>query len=82
MGYSIGFKESQIKKVLPPSNRSIKEVANEAGVSAQTLRNWISKAKEGTLNKNNTVNSANRSAREKLSLVIESKALSEEDEWS
>jgi len=80
MGYSIGFKESQIKKVLPPSNRTIKDVANEAGVSDQTLRNWITKAKEGTLTNNNNVHSANRSAREKLSLVIESKALSEEDE--
>ncbi len=80
MGYSIGFKESQVKKILPPSNRSIKEVSLESGVSAQTLRNWITKAKEGTLNKNNTVNSANRSAREKLNLVIESKTLSEDEE--
>ncbi len=80
MGYSIGFKESQVKKILPPSNRSIKEVSLESGVSAPTLRNWITKAKEGTLNKNNTVNSANRSAREKLNLVIESKTLSEDEE--
>lgn len=80
MSYSIGFKESQVKKILPPSNRSIKEVANESGVTTQTLRIWIMQAKEGTLNKNNTVSSANRSAREKLNLVIESKTISEDEE--
>jgi transposase len=79
MRYSLGFKESQVKKVLPPSNKSVKEVALEAGVSDQTLRNWITKAKEGTLNKNNTVSSASRSAREKLNLVIESKSMSEDE---
>ena len=80
MSYSIGFKESQVKKILPPSNRSIKDVANESGVTTQTLRMWIKQAKEGTLNKNNTVSSANRSAREKLNLVIESKTISEDKE--
>ena len=55
MRYSLAFKESQIKKVLSPSNRSIKEVAEEAGISDQTLRNWINKAKEGTLQNGNTV---------------------------
>ncbi len=79
MKYSTGFKESQIKKVLPPSNRSVKDVSQEAGISIPTLRNWITKAKEGTLKKGDTVNSANRSAREKLNLVIESKAISEDD---
>jgi DNA-binding transcriptional MerR regulator len=80
MGYSIGFKESLVKKLLPPSNKSVKEVSIDSGVSEPTLRRWCNKAKNGTLNVNNTVHSANRTAREKLSLVIESKALSEEDE--
>jgi transposase len=80
MRYSIGFKESQVKKILPPSNKSIKTVSEESGVSEPTLRRWLIKAKEGTLNSNNTVHSANRSAREKLSLVIESKSLSQENE--
>jgi transposase len=80
MRYSVGFKESQVKKILPPSNKSIKTVSEESGVSEPTLRRWFNKAKEGTLNANNTVHSANRSAREKLSLVMESKSLSEEDE--
>ena len=78
MRYSLGFKESQIKKVLPPSSRPIKEVAEEAGISEQALRNWINKAKEGTLKTGNTVSGTGRSPREKLNLVIESRTVSEE----
>ena len=83
MRYSLAFKESQLKKVLPPSNRSIIEIAVEAGISEQTLRNWINKAKEGTLQKGNTVSGACRSPREKLNLVIESRTISDEKtgEW-
>lgn len=83
MRYSLAFKESQLKKVLPPSNRSIIEVAAEAGISDQTLRNWINKAKEGTLKKGDTVSGAGRSPREKLNLVIESRTISDEKtgEW-
>ena len=83
MRYSLAFKESQVKKVLPPSSRSIIEIAVEAGISEQTLRNWINKAKEGTLQKGNTVSGAGRSPREKLNLVIESRTIAEEKtgEW-
>ena len=58
MRYSLGFKESQVKKVLPSLSRSIREIAQEAGISDQTLRNWVSKAKEGTLGNRETVGSA------------------------
>lgn len=78
MRYSLAFKESQVKKVLSPSDRSIKEVSVEAGISEQTLRNWINKAKEGTLKNGNTVSGTGRSPREKLNLVIESKVIPEE----
>ena len=83
MRYSLAFKESQVKKVLPPSSKSIKEIAVEAGISEQTLRNWINKAKEGTLQKGNTVSGAGRSPREKLNLVIESRTIAEDKtgEW-
>ena len=77
MRYSLGFKESQVRKILPPLSRSIREVAQEGGVSDQTLRNWLSKAKEGTLGNRETVGSAGRSPREKLNLVIEARAIPE-----
>jgi transposase-like protein len=79
MRYSLGFKESQVKKVLPPANGAIKEIALEAGIPEQTLRNWMNKAKEGTLQKGNTVSGTGRSPREKLNLVIESRTMPEED---
>lgn len=79
MRHSLAFKESHVKKILPPSNKSIKDVAVEAGISEQTLRNWINKAKEGTLKKGNTVSGIGRSPREKLNLVIESRTIIEKD---
>ena len=83
MPYSAGFRESQIKKVLSPVSRSIAEVAKEAGVSDQTLRNWLNKAKDGTLSKNETVGSAGRSSNEKLNLVIEAGSITpkEQGRW-
>ena len=80
MRYSLGFRESQLKKVLPPVNRPIPEVAREAGISDQTLRNWLKKLKAGTLGTEETVGSAGRSHREKLNLVIEAKSISKNDQ--
>ena len=78
MRYSSGFKESQVKKILPPGNRSVASVATETGVSEQTLRNWLQKAKEGTLRAGKAVSGSGRSAREKLHLVIESGRIPDE----
>lgn len=80
MRYSLGFKESLIKKVLPPNNNSIAQVAKEAGISDQTLRNWLKQAKNNSLMDNNTVSGANRSAREKFNLVLESKSVINNDQ--
>ena len=55
MKYSLAFKESQVKKILPPMNRSTREVASETGVSDQTIRKWLSKKKECTLSHGNTM---------------------------
>ena len=46
MNYSTGFKNSVLKKVLPPENRSISEVSKETGVSDQTIRNWLKVIKD------------------------------------
>ena len=83
MKYSLGFRESQLRKILPPNSRPIPEVAVESGVSDQTLRNWLKKSKEGILKKQETVGSAGRSNREKLNLVIEAKSISktEQGKW-
>lgn len=80
MRYSLGFKESQVKKVLPPNNRSVASVAKESGISDQSLRNWLKQAKKGTLGKQDVVGGAGRSDREKLNLVIEAKSLQGEEQ--
>ena len=79
MRYSLSFKESHVKKVLPPKNGSVRVVAREAGIAEQTLRNWITKSKDGTLEENNSVSGNNRSSREKFSLVLESNKIAEEN---
>ena len=79
MKYSLAFKELQVKKVLPPMNRSIREVARETEVFDQTIRNWFSKAKEGILSHRTKVRNADRSRRGKLNIVIESRTISDED---
>ncbi len=40
MKYSKRFKETVLRKILPPENRSIPEVAKEMGISDQTIYNW------------------------------------------
>jgi len=49
MKYSIGFRNGVLKKVLPPENRSVKEISQENGLSEQIIRNWIQQLKNGTL---------------------------------
>ena len=79
MKYSIGFKESVVRKVLPPSSRSILSVAKETGVAYQTITNWLKLAKDGTLTESTGVGTTQRPAREKFNLVIESQTIPESD---
>jgi len=84
MKYSTGFRNSVIKKVLPPENRSILEVSKETGVSEQTIRNWLFKLKNDNLNpQEGEVSPEQRSPSEKISLIFESRSLSSEakGEW-
>ncbi|MBS4154944.1 transposase, partial [Cobetia sp. MC34] len=40
MKYSDERREAILKKLLPPHNRTVAEVAQEEGISAATLYNW------------------------------------------
>ena len=46
MNYSPEYKESILKRILPPNNESITKIAREEGLSEQTLRNWRDKARK------------------------------------
>ena len=38
-----------LKKILPPSNRSVTSVSKETGVAVVTINNWLAKLKEGKM---------------------------------
>lgn len=50
MQYSNELREAVLRRLLPPQNESINKVASAEGISEQTLRNWLAKAKtDGTI---------------------------------
>jgi transposase len=86
MKYSEGFRNSVLKKVLPPNNQSVYSVAKEVGVSAITIHSWLSKLKDGTLSFNREgadPTPSQRDVSEKFKLLLESKMLPDEEmgEW-
>ena len=38
-----------MKKILPPSNRSVTSVSKELGVAVVTINNWLANLKEGKM---------------------------------
>ena len=38
-----------LKKILPPSNRSVTSVSKELGVAVVTINNWLANLKEGKM---------------------------------
>lgn len=73
--YSKDFRESILVKILPPQNRSKKEVATEAGLTIRTIDNWLKKARENTLD-SKIIPPDSKTLNEKITLVFESKAIS------
>ena len=49
MRYSQGFRESILKKVLPPESQSVAEVSRETGVGVWTIYQWKRAARDGKL---------------------------------
>lgn len=77
--YSKGFKISVIKKVLPPSNHSVKEVAKEVGVSENTIYIWLKKVQDGKMDTDDSeLCPADRNPKEKLRLLLEGRGLEDE----
>jgi transposase len=80
MKYSSGFRNNVLKKVLPPSNISIYSVSKETGVADQTIRNWIQKVKDGSLNSSSgELSTLHRNSSEKLNLLLKSRSLKDEE---
>jgi transposase len=84
MRYSKGFQQSILKRVLPPASQPLREVSQETGISEQTIRNWMERARNGRLGlADGEIAPGDRQASEKLKLVIESKGIGPErmGEW-
>lgn len=80
MGYSFGFKEEMIRKVL--SGRRVQEIAVEAGIAEWSLRRWIKQRGNCNL-MSEKFSPRGFSLIKKHSLVLESLTLTEENlgEW-
>ena len=78
MGYPKERREAVLKKMLPPHNRSLKELAAEEGISAATLYNWRKGARaQGRLLPDGDHTPEGWTTRDKFAAVLESAAMSE-----
>jgi transposase-like protein len=78
MQYSKERKEAVLKKMMPPHNRSIIELAREEGISEVTLYIWRRQARErGLLLPDSDSAPEGWSARDKFNAVIESAGMNE-----
>ena len=78
MKYSSERKEAVLKKMLPPYNRPLSEVAREEGISVGTLYLWRKEARrQGRLLPDGMQGPEGWSSRDKFAAVVETAALSE-----
>jgi transposase-like protein len=78
MQYSKERKEAVLKKMMPPHNRSIVELAREEGISEATLYLWRRQVRErGLLLPDSDRVPEGWSARDKFNAVVESAAMNE-----
>ena len=74
--YSKERKAAIVVKMMAPHNMSIVTLAEQSGISEQTLYNWRKKAKEkGGVMKSNTKNATNWSSANKFEVVLETASL-------
>ena len=74
--YSKDFKEKLIKLMLPPENRSVRELADEYNIHQQTLYRWRKTAKsKGTVSLGKTGSRQKYSKATQLQIIIETSTL-------
>jgi transposase-like protein len=78
VGYPKERKEAVLKKMLPPSNKTIPQIAKEEGISEATLYNWRKAARaEGRLMPDGDTTPAGWAASDKFAAVLETAAMNE-----
>jgi transposase-like protein len=76
--YSEERKAAVLKKLLPPQNRSVVQVAAEEGVSDVTLYNWLKQCRQqGVPVPSNRTTGEDWSPETKLAVVVETASMSE-----
>ena len=77
-GYSAAKKESLLRQMMPPLNKSVSELAAETGIHVATLYSWRKQAREtGVVMPGNGKSSEDWSSAEKFRVVLETITLSE-----
>ena len=80
MKYSQERKDAVLRKMMPPHNRSINQLAKEEGISEPTLYNWRNEARrKGILMPDGDCSPEGWTARDKFAAVLESASLNEEE---
>ena len=80
MRYSQERKEAVLRKMMPPHNRSISQLAKEEGISEPTLYNLRNEARrQGFLLPDGDSTPEGWTARDKFAAVLESASLNEEE---
>lgn len=78
MRYPTERKEAVLKKMLPPNNKTIKELSQEEGISEATLYNWRKAARaEGRLMPDGDSTPAGWNAADKFAAVVETASMNE-----
>jgi len=78
MRYSDERKEAILKKLFPPNNRTVADVAEEEGISPATLYKWRREARaQGCLLPDGANGPKGWSSRDKFTAVLEASSLSE-----
>ena len=80
MGYSPERKSSVLKRMLPPNNVAIRQLAQEEGISEATLHKWRAEARlKGQLMPDADAGPEGWSSRDKFAAVLETAALNESE---
>ena len=80
MRYSKEYKESIIKRMLPPNNESIQHLSQAEGLNEQTLRNWRKAARaNGQVALGHGNPAEEWSSRDKFLIVVETAAMNENE---
>lgn len=80
MKYSKEYRESILRRIMPPNSESIARIAKEEGISEQTLRNWQKRARrDGYAAPGTDAQSEKWSTQDKFVIVVETASMNESE---